>query len=757
MNLRLKTIIGIAGIEIIMLMTLVLSAVKFLSDSNEQQLLQRADTTLKMFAGATKDAVISSDIATLQTLVDDILDLKDLCYVRIYNDQGRLLVESGEQNLLQHFAAMDTGLSSAKDGVFDRATSITTGSLRHGHIEMGFATKDIHGMLDNAKTWILSIASIEVALVTLFSLILGSYLTRNLYKIKHAAQLVTQEGPGVQVAIAEGDEIGELAKAFNSMSQKLADKQKELEVARKQAESASEAKSRFLASMSHEIRTPMNGVLGLLGSLEQTPLGTEQKELVHTATNSGQLLLSIINDILDFSKMEASTLMLEPSAFDLNESLTQSVDFFKPQAEEKGLYIDLNVSPNVPAYVYGDAYRFKQVLLNLIGNAVKFTEHGGVDVHVHAEYHESRVELLCSIKDSGIGIAEHYLPHLFDEFTMVDQSFARHYEGSGLGLAITQRLLHLMDGNISVQSVEGIGSEFKFSVLFEKSNQSEVDQHFHQAPTTDFTLAGRNLLVVEDNSANQLVIKSTLQHAGVTPDIANNGREAIDAVKRKHYDLILMDISMPEMDGMTATKHIRALSEEYSNVPIVALTAHALSGDKERFLSSGMSDYLSKPFNRSTLLSCLSLHLGDKKNEDVMENSSTERKKDIAAITAFEHNDDGATLVDEEVIQQIIRDTDASVLPELIEFYLQESKDRVSHLMEAANTRNIEALEFESHTLGSSSVTLGNQRLSKHARKIEMLCVEKKVEEALECAAALPRVADLSFAALRERSARGFE
>lgn len=757
MNLRLKTILGIAGIEIVMLMTLVLSSVKFLSDSNEQQLLQRADTMLSMFAGATKEAVISSDLETLNVLVKDILEVKDLCYVRIYNAQGRLLVEGGEENLLGHFAAMDTGLSSSKDGVFDRATSITTGAMRHGHIEMGFATKGINGMLSNAKRWILSIATIEVALVTLFSLILGSYLTRNLYKIKQAALLMTQEGPGVQVAIAEGDEIGDLAKAFNSMSQKLADKQKELEIARKQAETASEAKSRFLASMSHEIRTPMNGVLGLLGILEQTPLQNDQKELVHTASDSGQLLLSIINDILDFSKMETSTLLLEPVAFNLTESLHQSMDFFKPQAHKKGIYLELSVSPNVPDFVYGDVYRFKQVLLNLIGNAVKFTEHGGVDVQVYSERHEGRIELKCSVKDSGIGIPDKHLPHLFDEFTMVDQTFARHYEGSGLGLAITQRLLHLMEGKIEVQSVEGIGSEFRFNAWFDQSNQNEVEQHYHQQPEVDSDLSNAHLLVVEDNSANQMVIKNTLQYAGITPDIANNGREAIEAVKQAHYDLILMDISMPEMDGMTATKHIRALSEEYSNIPIIALTAHALSGDRERFIESGMSDHLPKPFNRSTLLSCLSLHLSKKMSEGTMENGSQERKQDIEQITAFEHEDDNVALVDESVIQQIIYDTDASVLPELIEFYLQESKERVANLMDAANSKDQEALEFESHTLGSSSVTLGNLRLSKHARKIEMLCVQNKMEEALECAGALPDVAELSFAALRERNSRGFE
>lgn len=260
------------------------------------------------------------------------------------------------------------------------------------------------------------------------------------------------------------------------MSLKLEQNYQDLQQARNEAEAANKNKSRFLASMSHEIRTPMNAVLGLLAILKDTSLKPNQKELVNTATDSSELLLSIINDILDFSRMEANTFYLENHTFNMHESLNSVLKTFHPQAQNKQLELSLVIADNVPVYVQGDAHRLRQILLNLVGNSLKFTDNGQIQILVNAKEHEGRIQLHCSVQDSGIGIQPEQLEYLFDEFTMADSSFSRTHEGSGLGLAICQRLVHMMDGTITVNSQYGLGSEFSFNIQLDKATTKEINR-----------------------------------------------------------------------------------------------------------------------------------------------------------------------------------------------------------------------------------------------------------------------------------------
>ncbi|WP_192888634.1 response regulator [Vibrio bathopelagicus] len=789
MTFRTKTIIGIASIEIVMLMALVISAMSFLSDSNEQQLIKRAQATSQLFARATKDAVLSTDIATLDDIVKEIMTIEDIVYVKVERNEV-LLSSAGDPDYFSKEIQVDTNLSNVNDGIFDTYYPIESDGLKYGSISIGFTTSSINSMLTDAKKTISSIALIEVILVAICSFILGTYLTKHLYQLSFAVKKVRTHGPGFQLKIKSDDELGDVVNAFNDMSTSLSKNYTDIKQAREQAEQASESKSRFLASMSHEIRTPMNGVLGILSLLKETKLTKDQSHLVNTASTSGELLLSIINDILDFSRMEANTLILEQKTFSLQECIHSTIDSFEPSANAKNIQLVTPYQPDLPVMVVGDVHRFQQILLNLIGNAIKFTSEGSVIVNVETnETADNKVEITCQVADSGIGIESNAMSYLFEEFTMVDQGYSRRRDGSGLGLAICKHLAKLMDGNIYASSEEGVGSTFTFSVILEKaSNSAEERRSSSSSVTLNPKILASRILVAEDNKANQLVIINMFKNAGMIIDIANDGNQAVDMVKNNDYDFIFMDISMPEKDGLQACSEIRNLpNNQKASVPIVALTAHALSGDREQFLNQGMDDYLAKPMRMSQIADMLHLHLvtkhehaieckpdtvkvsqnGEPTTSDIQASGTADEpyategsealdghKNQIAnqPLTEIQESD----LVDEQILEQMVEDTCAEVMPMLIEHYIVESESRIKLIQKAVVEQDLSNLEFETHTLGSSSLALGNRRLSVLARKVEKLCSEQQSELAFSKVDELVVLAKESMNAIEKRRERGF-
>ena len=626
MTFRAKTILGIASIEIFLLGLLVLSSMSFLSDSNEKQLIQRAKSTAAMFVSATKDAVLSTDIATLDDLVNDFMTLEDVHYVKIVR-HGKVLAGAGEMTLLNREMNIDQNLNAIDDGIFDTRINIVNDGNIYGHIDMGFGTSAISVMLKNAQHSIISIALIEVVLVAIFSFILGVYLSRNLIRLTKATKTLSEHGPGFQLNDTSNDELGELSREFNKMSSNLATSYSDLKKARQEAEDACESKGRFLASMSHEIRTPMNGVLGILSLLEETSLSKQQKHLVNTATESGSFLLSVINDILDFTRMESNILSLKCQPFSVKNCVETVIDSFVPASNSKNLTLQYHIEDSVPTIVQGDINRVRQILHNLIGNAIKFTHNGGITVKVASENTQNNMtKLTCSVSDTGIGIQDSAIDYLFEEFTMVDQTYSRTQEGSGLGLAICKRLCELMGGSIRVTSQRGVGSVFHFSIHLEVANAlADTIEKAHVKPRQSFS--GVRVLVAEDNKANQLVIRNMLLNVGIEIDIAANGIEAVQHMNDYQYDIVFMDISMPEMDGMEACRQIRKMEQNSEDpVPIIALTAHALTGDKEQFLAAGMSDYLSKPVRLAQLVEKIGLFVGT-------DNEGTEQETSKKVVT----------------------------------------------------------------------------------------------------------------------------